>query len=144
VVSVNTNATQPDPEILRTLHRATGRPVLLGEYHLGATDRGPTSHGLVGVTGQAERGVGYAHYLERAAAVPYCVGAHWFQHVDQPVLGRFDGENYNIGFVDVTDTPYPELSAAATAANHLAPTIHAGTAQPRTRLPRLDATGLIW
>ena len=34
--------------IMRTLNRATGRPVLLGEYHMGATDRGITSHGLVG------------------------------------------------------------------------------------------------
>lgn len=144
VVSVNTYATQPDPEIMRTLHQATGRPVLLGEFHLGATDRGPTSHGLVGVANQHERGIGYARYLERAAAIPYCVGAHWFQHVDQPVLGRFDGENYNIGFVDVTDTPYPDLTAAAAAANQRVPFIHAGSAQPRTRPPRLDPTGLIW
>jgi hypothetical protein len=24
-----------------------------------------------------------------------------------------DGENYNLGFVDVTDSPYPELTEAA-------------------------------
>jgi hypothetical protein len=144
VVSVNTYATQPDRSIMETLHRATGRPILLGEYHMGATDRGPTSHGLVGVANQRERGTGYAHYLEQAAAIPYCVGAHWFQHVDQPVLGRFDGENYNIGFVDVTDAPYRELADAATAANRRATQIHAGHARPRTRLPHLDPTGLIW
>ncbi len=144
VVSVNTYATRPDPGIMRTLHRATGRPVLLGEFHMGAVDRGLTSHGLVGVAGQRERGIAYARYVEQAAAIPYCVGAHWFQHVDQPVLGRFDGENYNIGFVDVTDRPYPELAAAATAANALAPLIHAGRARPRTRAPRLDPTGLSW
>jgi len=36
--------------------------------------------------------------------------------VDEPLTGRaYDGENYNIGFLTVTDTPYPELVAAARA-----------------------------
>ena len=47
---------------------------------------------------------------------PALVGCHWFQYVDEPLTGRsFDGENYNIGFLTVTDTPYPELVAAARA-----------------------------
>jgi len=32
--------------------------------------------------------------------LPYSLGAHWFAWRDEPVLGRMDGENYNIGFVD--------------------------------------------
>ena len=32
---------------------------------------------------------------------------------DQPLLGRGDGEAYQIGFVDVCDRPYPELCRAA-------------------------------
>jgi agarase len=45
---------------------------------------------------------------------PAFVGAHWFQYVDEPLTGRpYDGENYNIGFVTVTDTPYPEMVQAA-------------------------------
>jgi len=33
---------------------------------------------------------------------------------DEPLTGRvLDGENYNIGFVSVTDTPYPEMVRAA-------------------------------
>jgi hypothetical protein len=35
--------------------------------------------------------------------------------VDEPNTGRFDGENYNISFVDATDRPYPELIEAAQA-----------------------------
>jgi agarase len=46
------------------------------------------------------------------------VGVHWFQYIDEPLTGRFDGENYNIGFVDVTDTPYPELRDAARRVNN--------------------------
>lgn len=39
---------------------------------------------------------------------------HWFQYVDEPITGRwFDSENDNIGLVDVTDTPYPELINSA-------------------------------
>jgi hypothetical protein len=50
--------------------------------------------------------------VEQAMALPYFLGAHWFQWQDQPVLGRMDGENYNIGLVDVTNRPYLELVQA--------------------------------
>ena len=32
---------------------------------------------------------------------------------DQPVTGRTDGEDYNMGFLDVCDTPYPEMVSAS-------------------------------
>jgi hypothetical protein len=38
---------------------------------------------------------------------------HYFQWLDQPVFGRFDGENYNIGFMDICNLPYRELTEAA-------------------------------
>jgi hypothetical protein len=41
------------------------------------------------------------------------VGAHWFQLYDEPTTGRGDGENYQIGFLDVCDQPYPETIAAS-------------------------------
>ena len=38
----------------------------------------------------------------------------WFQYQDEPTTGRvYDEENYQIGFVDICDTPYPEMIAAA-------------------------------
>jgi hypothetical protein len=40
------------------------------------------------------------------------VGAHWFQYQDQATTGRGDGENYQIGLVDVCDRPYPETIRA--------------------------------
>jgi hypothetical protein len=33
--------------------------------------------------------------------------------VDQATTGRGDGENYQIGFLDVCDTPYAETVAAS-------------------------------
>ena len=56
----------------------------------------------------------FRDYVQSVVDNPAFVGAHWFQYVDEPLTGRaLDGENYNIGFVTVTDTPYPEMVAAA-------------------------------
>ncbi|MGC8845586.1 MAG: hypothetical protein ACP5QY_07030, partial [Candidatus Hydrogenedens sp.] len=44
-----------------------------------------------------------------------------FQWADQPITGRhFDGENYNIGLVDVTNHPYAELTKSAEKVNKCA------------------------
>ena len=45
---------------------------------------------------------------------PQFVGCHWFQYCDEPTTGRvWDEENYQIGFVDIADTPYAETVEAA-------------------------------
>ncbi len=88
-------------------------PVIIGEWHFGATDRGMFHPGLVPARDQADRAAKFSAYLRSAIVSDWCVGAHWFQYLDQPLTGRFDGENYAIGFVDVTDDPYPEMVAAA-------------------------------
>jgi hypothetical protein len=54
----------------------------------------------------------YKNYVQGALANPYIVGTHWFQYKDQATTGRGDGENYQIGFVDICDTPYPETITA--------------------------------
>ena len=64
--------------------------------------------GLRSVGSQAQRGEVYRMYLRTALANPAIVGTHWFQYGDQAVTGRGDGENYQIGFVDICDTPYAE------------------------------------
>ncbi len=90
------------------------KPVLVGEFHFGALDRGMFHTGLVSATSQAHRAELYRNYLYSMADHPMFVGCHWFQYVDQPTTGRwFDGENYNIGFVNTVDYPYPEMVAMA-------------------------------
>ena len=54
----------------------------------------------------------YRNYLTGALRNPLFVGSAWFQYVDQPTTGRPDGENYQIGFVDICDNPYGETIAA--------------------------------
>jgi hypothetical protein len=144
VVTLNNYEPVPNPRLMADLHRLTGKPLLIGEFHFGAVDRGMNFFGLQGVASQRDRGKAFARYMEAAAAIPYCLGAHWFQYMDQPVLGRYDGENYNIGFVDVCDRPYPELVAEARETNRRLPLVHAGKLAPRKLSPRYVPTGVVW
>ena len=88
-------------------------PVVIGEFHFGALDRGMFHTGLRKAKDQNERATKFSEYVRTAITSKWCVGTHWFQYRDQALTGRFDGENYNIGFVTITDTPYPEMRAAA-------------------------------
>jgi hypothetical protein len=89
------------------------KPVIIGEFHFGALDRGMFHTGLRSVADQAQRGQAYISYVHEALENPYIVGTHWFQYKDQPTTGRGDGENYQVGFIDICDGPYPETVAAS-------------------------------
>ncbi|GAT31867.1 beta-galactosidase [Terrimicrobium sacchariphilum] len=89
---------------------AYDKPVLIGEFHFGSTDRGVFDTGLFAAADQKSRGVSYDAYIRSVLAHPKFVGAHWFQYADQPATGRaMDGENAGIGFVSITDTPHQEF-----------------------------------
>lgn len=89
-------------------------PVIIGEFHFGATDRGQFYPGLVRVKDQAERAVAYKEFVGDALRHPNIIGCHWFSYRDEPTTGRtLDGENYQNGFIDVADTPYTETVNAA-------------------------------
>ena len=85
-------------------------PVLIGEFHFGVLDRGMYSPGLcpVGVD-QNDRAIAYTRFLQGALLHPQIVGMHHFCWRDQPLTGRGDGENFAVGVVDNTDTPYWEF-----------------------------------
>jgi hypothetical protein len=101
------------PSDLSIAEGGVDKPIIIGEFHFGALDRGLPHTGLRGTGSQAQRAYAYQHYVSQALAHPNIVGTHWFQYRDQPVTGRGDGENYQIGFVNVADNPYPELVQAA-------------------------------
>ncbi|MBW3092467.1 beta-galactosidase [Bifidobacterium sp. 82T10] len=115
--------------------RMLDMPVMVGEFHHGALDRGLTAHGIRGVTTQAERGVAYRYYVEQAARSPYFVGAHYFQYNDQSAIGRFDGENYQIGLVDVCMQEYPEMAAAMRDCHEAMYRVAAGERSAFDRVP---------
>ena len=89
------------------------RPVVIGEFHFGALDRGMLHTGLRSAYDQDERADLYEFYVKQALENPYLVGTHWFQLNDQAVTGRRDGENYQIGFLTYCDNPHPEMIGAS-------------------------------
>ena len=88
-------------------------PAIIGEFHFGALDRGLFHTGLRRAEDQKDRADKYAAYVHGALRNPYIIGTHWFQYLDQATTGRGDGENYQIGFVDIADTPYAETIQAS-------------------------------
>ncbi len=84
------------------------KPIMSTEFHFGALDRGMLSTGLKGASDQEDRAYLLKRYMTTAQENPNIVGAHWFTFNSQATTGRGDGENYQIGLVDICDTPYPE------------------------------------
>ena len=87
-------------------------PMVVGEWHIGAKESGLDSWGLYHTGTQSQRTEALRYYLEQSTQEPHLTGVHYFEYSDQPYLGRFDGECYQIGLIDVCNRPYP-LAAEA-------------------------------
>lgn len=135
VFSLNIYRYAPERAVLDRIYGLVQRPMLIGEFHIGVPDRG-LSPGLVQAMSQEERAVAYRYYVEQSASHPAMIGTHWFQWLDQPATGRGDGENYSIGFVDVTDQPYAELVEAAKTTHRRLFDVHSGKALPFDQKPK--------
>ncbi len=91
-------------------------PLLIGEYSFWARDCGKFNRGgltMEALANQTQRADCYKEFVESVLRHPQFVGCHWFKYMDQATTGRGDGENFQFGFVDVADTPYPQTVAAA-------------------------------
>ncbi|MBQ5984595.1 MAG: beta-galactosidase [Bacteroidales bacterium] len=108
VISYNRYAFTTDSVVLPD---GVDKPVMIGEFHFGALDRGMFHCSQVEVESQEKRGEAYVRYVESALRHPQIIGTHWHQYSDQATTGRFDGEDFQVGFTDVCDTPYPETIA---------------------------------
>jgi len=128
-----------DPPSTAEIAKRSGKPVMIGEFHHGAVDRALPATGITGVLSQEQRAAAYRNYIEQGFARPEMVGMHYFQWVDQPYYGRFDGENYNIGVVTLNNIPYPELTGAMKTTNERIYKIATGLSEPYkgdiTRIP---------
>ncbi|MDR1221267.1 MAG: beta-galactosidase [Tannerella sp.] len=130
VFSIN-GYSNPAPPSTAEIARRSGKPVIIGEWHFGsAIDRGLPATGIQGAESQTARGQAYRYYFEQGIARPELIGIHWFQWNDQPIFGRFDGENYNIGFLDVCMQPYAELTGQATLSHERMYRVAAGSEEP--------------
>jgi hypothetical protein len=135
VFSLNMYQMAPDREVIERASRACGKPVMIGEFHWGARDVGLPSTGLRAVADQAARGQAYRYFVEQGAAIPELVGTHYFQMNDQPVLGRFDGENFQIGLVDICWRPYEEMVSPARETHRRIYDVAAGRLAPFAERP---------
>jgi hypothetical protein len=134
VLSFNCYALKPDKETMDRALNLTDMPMIIGEYHFGTVDRG-MAQSLWQVNSQQERGVAYRYYTENAYSHPGLIGTAYFQWCDQDLTGRGDGENYNCGFVDVTDRPYKyQVEAAMETAKRLY-AVHSGETPPFDQTP---------
>src|SRR5207342_2904704 len=106
----------------------TGKPILVSEFFCAAMENRSgnknTGH-LLKVRSQTERAMVVEKALQNFARCPYIVGTHWFQYYDEPQGGRSDGEDYNMGMVDIYDQPYEELVASFQRTQPLLPQLHA-------------------
>jgi hypothetical protein len=117
VLSFNIYKPRLDPAQWEVLN-GVDKPVIIGEFHMGALDRGMFHTGLVPTPDQAARAAMYQDYVRSVADHPLFVGCHYFKYNDEPLTGRpMDGENYSIGFTTVTDGVYREMVEAAKEVN---------------------------
>jgi len=105
------------PSQTKIIEERTHKPVLIGEFHIGTLDQGLPASGIAAAATTIERSWAIRHYLEEAFSRPEIIGVHYFVLFDQPFTGRFDGENYQIGLLDICNQPYKRVLDQMNEAN---------------------------
>jgi beta-galactosidase GanA len=113
VISINYYTYKIETDLLKDVYtKSGGKPILFSEFGYGTGEQGLTPLLKNSAANQFQRGMRYRNFVEGVAGLPYVVGAHVFNYVDQAGLGRYWqgdwGESYNSGLVNVADRPYKE------------------------------------
>ncbi|MBS1704551.1 MAG: hypothetical protein JST40_01650 [Armatimonadetes bacterium] len=102
---------------LETLYELTEKPIQITEFYMCARENRSgnknSSPAFPLVDTQKQRAEAFFTNVVELASKPYVIGAHWFQYYDEPMRGRGDGEDHNMGFVDIYGKPYAEMVAAS-------------------------------
>ncbi len=119
------------PNLLAQTEAIVGKPVMVAEYSFRASgsatsDAGPSLANTWPPTyptyvTQEARAQAYRAYVQRLYADDFVVGDDWFEYVDEPYNGRFDGEDSNFGVLSVSDVPYSVLTSAMQSVHGQAP-----------------------
>ncbi|MGA3113563.1 MAG: hypothetical protein ABSF90_03925 [Syntrophobacteraceae bacterium] len=141
VISTNYNVDVADgwvaPYFFEGLRKLSHKPVLVSEFFFAAAENGSGNRNetaknvhakpghLMTVPTQAERTWGAGNALLSFARFPNVVGTHWFQYCDEPLGGREDGEDYNMGLIDTSNRPYQALTLNFKDLNPLLESVHA-------------------
>lgn len=149
VISTNYNVDVPDgwvaPYYFNGLRQLTDRPVLITEFFFAAMENrsGNLNPGhLMTVKTQAERAEGVKNTIRNFARFPNVVGSHWFQYADEPTGGREDGENYNMGLVDIYNRPYEQVTEVFETLNPQLEKIHRSS--EGDMIPKLNGSGIMF
>ncbi|HEX2950249.1 MAG TPA: sugar-binding protein [Armatimonadota bacterium] len=122
IVSINYYTYGIDKELTdRLYHWAGDKPLMFSEFYFSCQAESGLGGGGGALATQRERGLAYRNYVERAASLGYVVGIEWFASIDQALTGRFfqvNGENANIGLVNVADRPYKDFLAECMKTNY--------------------------
>ena len=114
----------PHDANLASIAAIVRKPIMVMEYSFRAADAGvPNSYPPIFPTlpDQTARAAAFSAYVRGLYSAPWIVGDHWFEYVDEPAGGRFDGEDSNFGLVSVADVPWSRLVNRMTFVHSLAP-----------------------
>ena len=128
VISYHSYSPTAPVERLQQITKITGKPVMVTEFSFKAMDSGlPNTKGAAKpVATQQDRASGFTAYVEALAALPGCVGFHWFEYRDEPKEGRrLDGENSNYGLVRIDFAPWEVLTTRMQQVNAGLEILHA-------------------
>lgn len=125
-----------DFSTFRSISHLSDQPLIVSEYTFHALDGRSGDRNLsrfpAQVADQEARAAGYREMTSRLARVPFVIGADWFQWMDEPPSGRLgDGEDANMGMVDIHDKPYDLLAAAVRQTTPTLNRVHSESAVAR-------------
>ena len=149
VISTNYNVDTADgwvaPYYFDGLRKLSRKPVLVSEFFFSAAENRsgnlnentgsghPNPGHLMTVRTQAERARGAGRALLNFARFPNVAGAQWFQYCDEPLGGREDGENYDMGLIDTSNKPYGLLTEQLRRLNPGLEQVHEGSLKPAAK-----------
>jgi len=144
VISTNYGAEFLDGSLshyfLSTIYNVTKKPVLISEFYWNAMENRSgnknSTRAFPIVQTQEQRSKSLSVNLKSLASLPYVVGAHWFQFYDEPEKGRPDGEDNNMGLIDIHGQPYELVVDAFKNLDAVRLHSMAREAQSSTVLPR--------
>ena len=112
------------PNLLGKIENLIGKPLMIGEYSFRSSDSGLTNSWppiYPTYASQGQRAAQYQQYVSQLYQDRYVVGDNWFEFVDEPYNGRFDGEDSNFGILSTSDIPYTTLVNRMKTMHALAP-----------------------
>ena len=107
----------------KPFYETAKKPLMITEFSFRGMDSGMPNTFPPGwllqpnVATQQDRADKFEHCVTAWLSKPWFVGYHWFEFVDEPKGGRFDGENGNYGLVNLEDDPYSTLVERFTKVN---------------------------